>query len=487
MKSSFRAILCCVGLFVLPFLLANNYYIDDNGRATYGNLGWGPDGRPLADLLMKALLLSAHVTDIFPLPLIISVVMLSASMALFSRHFLPERPLSQVLLVMLAFFCNPYITEVFSYRFDALTLTAALSLSLLYCCWTNHGQWALRFIIGTAIIIAVYCLYQTVINIVVMMTIVAFFRQLETKTSPGEILVTLLRRVSELLMGSAIYLKIILPATFSDQNVSNHPTLAINDIITTIISNTHSYIGFISATLIKHHGGMRFLMLLLSIAIIAAAIISWRYLRQWPGSISLLLVVIALIAPVVAIIMIPGSLLLLQNPVLSPRSLVSVSGFMLLCAILFNAALTEKLKSLTWVMLIPVISSLTLFYAYGNALREQARFNDHILQDIKSDIRGLDYDEIYFIYHGTVPHAPVFKNALRNYPVIGALVPDYFRNWYWSVGNMRLNGINAGWPVPDVAHPERYICQGAPFAKHPDYILWKQESRVVVDFKRTGC
>jgi len=487
MKPSFRTLLLCVSLFVLPLLLANNYYIDDNGRAVYGNLGWGPDGRPLADLMMKALLFSGHVTDIFPLPLIIAVVILTASMARFARHFLPERPLSQVVLVMLAFFCNPYITEIFSYRFDVLTLCAALSLSLLYCCWTDHGRLALRFLIGTAIIVAVYSLYQTVINIVVMMVIVAFFRQLEMRTSATEIIATLLRRIGELAAGSLIYLKLILPATFSNQNVSNHPTLATDNILPTIISNMHSYVDYIIATLVKHQGGMRLLLVLLCIAVIAAAVISWRYLRQRPGPASIFLVVIALMAPVVALIMIPGSLLLLQNPIPSPRTLVSLSGFMLLWAVLFNIALPEKLKPLTWLMVLPVINALTLFYAYGNALREQSRFNDHLVQDIKTDTRELDYDAIYFLYNGKVPKAPVFDNTLRNYPVTSVLVPDYFRGWYWSVGNMRLNGINAGWPIPDTAHPERYICEGAPYVVRQDYILWKQDDVIVVDFNRTRC
>jgi len=487
MKLYFRPLLLCLSIFALPLLLANNYYIDDNGRATYGHLGWGSDGRPLADLMMKALLLSAHVTDIFPLPLIIAVVILAASMARFAHHFLSERPLSHVLLVTMAFLCNPYVTEIFSYRFDVLTLSAAIGLSLLYCCWTDRGKQARRFVIGSAIIIAVYCLYQTVINIVVMMAIMAFFLQLKMKTAPAEILTTLLRRIAELAAGSLIYLKIILPATFSNQNVTNHPTLAAGDLISTIISNTHSYAGFINATLIKHQGGMRFLLILLVVTTIAAGIISWRYIRHRPGPIACLIAVIALLAPLVALIMIPGSLLLLQNPITVPRSLVALSGFMLLCALLFNFALPKKLNFLTWLLILPVLNALTFFYAYGNSLREQAKLNDNLVQDLKTDTRALDYNTLYFVYNGNVPYAPVLKNALRNYPAIGALVPSYFRNWYWSVGHMRRIGVNAGWPIPEKALPEHYICRTRPFAVHQDYTLWKEDDVLVVDFNRTRC
>ena len=95
MKSSFRSLLVCTVLFVLPLLLANIYYIDDNGRAALGYTNWGPDGRPLADIMIKALFLSAHISDIFPLPLILGVLIISASLTQFARHFLPDRPSGQ--------------------------------------------------------------------------------------------------------------------------------------------------------------------------------------------------------------------------------------------------------------------------------------------------------------------------------------------------------------------------------------------------------
>ncbi|WP_421595364.1 glucosyltransferase domain-containing protein [Rahnella sp. PD4] len=490
MKSSFRSLLVCTVLFVLPLLLANIYYIDDNGRAALGYTNWGPDGRPLADIMIKALFLSAHISDIFPLPLILGVLIISASLTQFARHFLPDRPLSTILLVTLTFFCNPYLAEIFSYRFDVLTLSAALGLSLLYCCWTDHGKTWIRFVTGTAIIVAIYCLYQTVINILVIMVIAAFFRQMERQLSPGLILITLCRRFGELMAGTIIYLKLILPSTFSGKSEVNHPVLATDNLLTTIINNLHSYSQFINDTLVKHQGGMRFLMLILAVAVIAGLTITVRYLRQHHGAVTLLLCFAAVVAPFIAVFMIPGSLLLLQNALLTPRSLVGLSGFMLLSAWLLTMALPKRLKPLTWLLMIPVIQSLVFFYAYGNALREQAKFNDNLVQRIKSDTHELDYNSVYFIYSGTPPHSPVYENSLSNYPVLAVLVPDYFSNWYWPVGNMTMNGLQQRWASPatgvnvNIAH---YVCQTNPYASNQDYKMWKEDSVVVIDFNRTRC
>lgn len=490
MKSPLRPLLVCVFLFVLPLLMANIYYIDDNGRAAFGYTHWGPDGRPLADIMVKALFLSSHIADIFPLPLILAVVLLSVSLVKFSSHFLNNYRMSYAVLVALIFFCNPYLAEVFSYRFDVLTLSAALSLSLLYCSvMVGQRSW-IRFAIGTLIIVAIYCLYQTVINIAAIMVIASLYYQMNSREPAKVIFITLLKRLGELISGTLIYMKLILPATFSGKVEVNHPTLAGSDLISTAINNLHIYSQFINDTLLKGQGGIRFLVLLLAVASIASVVVSLRYLRQNREPMAIIICIGAVIAPFVAILMIPGSLLLLQNPLLSPRSLVGLSGFTLLTALLLAIALPERLKMLTWVLLIPIMHSLVFYYAYGNSLREQSKFNDNLVRQIKSDTRALNYNSVYFIYSGEAPRSPVYENAAQNYPVLSFLVPNYFSNWYWPEGNMRMNGLQQPWVAPDAgvdSDISHYICQTAVFASNQDYKMWMKGNVIVIDFNRTHC
>jgi len=490
MKPPFRSLLLSISLFVLPLLLANIYYIDDNGRAALGYTNWGPDGRPLADIVIKALFLSSHISDIFPLPLIATVLILAASLTQFSHHFLAGRSLSTVSLVSMTVFCNPYLLEIFSYRFDVLTLGSALSLSLIYCCRTDSGRRWLRFILGTGIIVAIYCLYQTMINIAVFMIIADFIRNLHERCEPTLILKSLARRIAEFFVGTLLYLKVILPATFSRQDVANHPTIATNNISVTIINNLNSYLNFVNSTLAKHQGGVHFLMIICLIAMISALVISLRYLRLHKGPLSLLVCFGAIIAPCVAVLLIPGSLLLLKNSLLTPRSLAGLSGYMLLTALLFTYALPQRLKSMNWLLIIPVLQSLILVYTYGNSLREQAKFNDDLVRQIKTDTRDLDYNSVYFIYSGQSAHSPVYNNAMVNYPVLSVLIPDYFSNWYWPVGNMMMNGLNQHWASPETGintDVNRYICHSVIFSRNQDYIMWKLDNVIVVDFNRTNC
>ncbi|WP_415175259.1 glucosyltransferase domain-containing protein [Pantoea sp.] len=80
-------------------------------------------------------------------------------------------------LATLSFFANPYLAEVFSYRFDVLTLSCALALSLVWVLLPPLNR-IVRFVTGIASIIAIYSLYQIAVNVAVMMALVVTFRQI---------------------------------------------------------------------------------------------------------------------------------------------------------------------------------------------------------------------------------------------------------------------------------------------------------------------
>ncbi|RRZ91587.1 glucosyltransferase domain-containing protein [Erwinia sp. 198] len=489
MTSSFRYLLFGTSLFAFPLLIANNYYIDDIGRSTLGYTNWGADGRPLADLVMKLLFLSSHMTDIFPLPLLLSVFMLAFSLHQFTKKALGGWQLPALVFIPLTFFANPYLAEVFSYRFDVLTLTAAISLSLLYFCLPSRNRW-LRFASGTLTLIAVYCLYQTAINIAVLLVMAGLYQQMVRQDKAKVILTTLLQRIVEVLLATVIYLKLILTVTFSGKNEANHPALATGNLLKTWTENSEAYSRFIADTLVKNHGGMHYLLGIAIAMWLAALALSLLFLRRQRGVMAAGVAVIALATPFIALLMIPGSLLLLQNPLLSARSLIAVSGFMLLAALAINYALTPRLQQANWLLLIPVVYGMTAYYAYGNALRQQDKFNQSLVQEIKWDMRELPSERFYLVFNGQAPQSPVYTNSLKNYPMLAVMVPDYFANWYWPFPYMKNNGFSALWPTPDsgvTTDTAQYLCYGKPVAQNQDYVMYRKDKVILIDFTHASC
>ncbi|MCP1438850.1 uncharacterized membrane protein HdeD (DUF308 family) [Erwinia persicina] len=489
MKPAFRYLLCCTALFAFPLLIANNYYIDDIGRSTLGYTNWGADGRPLADIVMKLLFLSSHMTDIFPLPLLLSIFMLAFSLHQVTKKALTGWQLPGLVLIPLTFFANPYLAEVFSYRFDVLTLTAAISLSLLYFCLPSHNRW-LRFVTGTMMLIAIYCLYQTAINIAVLLVMAGLYQQMARQDTAKAILTTLLHRVVEVLLATVIYLKLILTVTFSGKNEANHPALAVGNLWKTWTENSEAYSQFIADTLVKNHGGMHYLLGITIAMWLSALALSLLFLRRQRDVMAAAVAVIALITPFIALLMIPGSLLLLQNPLLSARSLIAVSGFMLLAALVINYALTPRLQQANWLLLIPVVYGMTAYYAYGNALRQQDKFNQSLVQEIKWDMRELPSESFYLFFNGQAPRSPVYTNSLKNYPMLSVMVPDYFANWYWPFPYMKNNGFSALWPAPDsgvTTDTAQYLCHGKPVAQNQDYMMYRKDKVILIDFTHASC
>lgn len=116
--------------FVLPIIIANQYYADDIGRSSGGYRMWLVDGRPFAEFIMTFFNLSETMSDLAPLPLIASCLLLSATLFLYRDKFLGKGFCA--FIVSLSFIANPALTSLFSYRFDVLTFT----FSIFFCIFT---------------------------------------------------------------------------------------------------------------------------------------------------------------------------------------------------------------------------------------------------------------------------------------------------------------------------------------------------------------
>ncbi|WP_205952337.1 glucosyltransferase domain-containing protein [Pantoea stewartii] len=491
MKKTINIYLIAVFLFSLPLLLANTFYIDDNGRAITGNALWGRDGRPLADLLMKILFLSSHVSDIFPLPLIITSVLIAVVLAHYHRRHFTSLKTWVGALAALSFFANPYLAEIFSYRFDVLTIGCALVLSIAWILFPVQKTW-IQFLVAVLAIVAIFSLYQIAANIAVMMVFVIVFGQMVNNAPATEIIRGLILRSAEFIVASAVYLKIVLPLTFSGEYAANHPAIAFEQLWLTACNNALAYWHFVNATFYKDGKGMAVLMVVLSASVVSAAIIASRYIKQQRNPARIIVAVIALFLPFAAFLMIPGSLLILQNPLLAPRVMLAVSGFMLFSATLLAWAMKGKWSFVNMVIAIPLLYAFTGIYVYGNAIHQQDEINAAITQRLKQDTNALSVGSLYMQFYGASPRSPVYLNSLNNYPVLSALIPEYFASWWFPFPYMAIRGFQAKNPIQDnitVSNEDLVmaLCHGERIAHNQDYDLYKYHDRLTVDFTLKGC
>lgn len=175
-------------LYVFPIILVNVCYNDDLARAMYGATGWNGDGRPLGELLILLLCGGEPIVDLAPLPLILSVLVLSYALVVYARIYLNFITSEYIqIIILLSVLMNPFAISNLSYRFDCIIMFTALSVPFIL--FSASDALSLRKIFVYSVIagIVVMCLYQPALGMFIILFIVhSFFVVVERrKASTG--------------------------------------------------------------------------------------------------------------------------------------------------------------------------------------------------------------------------------------------------------------------------------------------------------------
>ncbi|WP_241651019.1 glucosyltransferase domain-containing protein, partial [Rosenbergiella nectarea] len=227
-------------VYILPIILANIYYYDDYGRALLGYTHWyTTDGRPAAELLMRVFLQSRNMYDIFPLPIISGLLLLTFAFLLFIK-FLNIND-AKFLVVGLSILANPYFIEPLSYRFDSLIFLASISFSLFFI---YPAAKKIRFFFGVICTVIVLALYQTSFNVLLCIATIPIYFEAKNNRNYNEVIKKLLSTLAELTTGLTVYVvweKIIMKTITNDY----HPSTITGSVVVKILSNFESYIIFV--------------------------------------------------------------------------------------------------------------------------------------------------------------------------------------------------------------------------------------------------
>lgn len=468
-------------LFVIPVILANIYYYDDYGRALLGYTQWNKvDGRPLAEVAMVTLMQSTKMYDISPLPLLAGLVVLSIS-AKYFIEIIDSKASWYAVPVFLSILSNPFILEPLSYRFDSLIFLLSLAVALAYVYEPRKIKHSLVW--GFACSISVLFLYQTSFNVILCMLAVRFLVKCNSGFDAHQIMKRISLSVIELAL-AVITFTLANKYIFKLEANSYHPGVATGNIFKKVIDNISEYIQFVNDL---HPLGKPAILLILLISIVSSLKVASK--AKASGKLSKILIYIcSFTIPFLCLIASAGILLILDKPLLTPRSVIGFSGFMVFSSTALYLSLKRKI--FTFIFLVPFMSSLLTCFAYGNAYKEQYKVFDSIAQNIITDTQDYRDGSLNFSFEGIAPSSEIYKNSVKELPILSKLIPGEFYNGWWAVMYMRKAGWvqNPSW-YSSIKFPDAHelACRTLPIAKRKYYYIFKEDNFLLIDFNKSTC
>jgi hypothetical protein len=123
-------------LYVLPLILADFPYIDDNWRSLSAGMAWAEQGRLFAELFYNALTFSNAAPNIFPLPLLIATVAMASALTSLTFHYFRQPTVARC-LVLLPLWYNPFFLQNLSYQYDGPIMVLSL-VAVIYAITFRH-------------------------------------------------------------------------------------------------------------------------------------------------------------------------------------------------------------------------------------------------------------------------------------------------------------------------------------------------------------
>lgn len=361
-------------LYVLPLILADFPYIDDNWRSLAAGNAWAGQGRLFADWFFQALTFTDAAPNIFPLPLLLASVAMSLALTRLTFHCFTEPTLASC-LVALPLWYNPFLLQNLSYQYDGPIM--ALSMVAVICAITFEGASRVqRWLVPAALLGLAIGQYQISFNVFLGLCCVELIRAVQRQMPWPEILRMVGWKLAQAGLGILIYSVTAYPFMETLRktdllNLDTNPLLQIGINFTRVLQNVA----------LLFHGGYSWVFAALVLGAIAGIVRLVQYRQhRWP---TLLLCLLTL--PVLALL-VPGITLLFRDFNEGARTLMGFGVLLLGLFYLAHIALASGHRRLPLLLIIPLLATLSLSFAYGRVLSLQKTFSTSALYSLSHDI-----------------------------------------------------------------------------------------------------
>ncbi|ARP85385.1 hypothetical protein CAL13_03495 [Bordetella genomosp. 9] len=488
----FLAALALYGLALYPILHADRFYIDDLGRSLSGYLGWGTDGRPLANVVMELANLGTPLVDLSPLPQLAAIGMFAWLATVLEKRFRLSGAWAAP-LALLPLLASPFFLENLSYKFDALPMSLAACLAA-QAGFAELRGWrdAAR---GAVAVLASLCLYQAAVNVFIVLALLGLvLKQLDRET-PRAVFQQGATRILQLI-GAAIVYSFIAGKTVHGHYASQHAALAgPSSAVETVWRNLHDGLLFVVACLRSPAGGVLLIQIVLAVAgtLVIAALYAGTWWRSSQNRTRVLLAANIVVLPAALLLAAWGPMLLLQSPVLVPRTQIGVGAIAVFCNVCIAALISKYRGSskLAVVILAAAAYPLIIFASvYGNSLGLQKDYELAISRDVADDLARASGTVAVrrLALKGSAGMPPVVAHNASKFPLLTRLVPVHLtEGWGWAEDQFKHAGVALPYGA---AAPEQIAaiesCRFSYVSRRAAYTLYVADGVAVVWFRNAS-
>ena len=420
-NKSFLFVFMSYILFSLPIFLSNVYYMDDNARALYGYT-WSRSGRIFSTFIMNALDLRLNnIIDCAPLGQILGLAVLACAAVLFTqrvtRQSAPDWVALSICGVPLA--AQPFFLENLSYKFDALPMLMAQACAVFACALPL--DWSLRRKTGVciALVFSIMAFYQPSLNTFLGLSLIVFLADCQHDNCARAWRSLGIKVVSLVVAGVFYKAAIVRYFVHGDFESSHAVAVGLHDVsFMQFKNNAEEVLGLLNALLFS--GAKPIFLALYAVSTLVTFFCGFQILKKKTKE-DIVSGLFVFMIPFAILFLLSGIMFLLKNPYSVPRTFVSFSTCVIFANIFFLQPFAQKFR---WVGLLPIVYFFVISFSYGNALKENARFQTYHIERVAGvlDDAGFEAGDDLFLY-GDEVQSPIVHNAVIAMPVLGRLMP----------------------------------------------------------------
>ncbi|SDZ22064.1 glucosyltransferase domain-containing protein [Pseudomonas sp. NFIX28] len=372
--------LVATSLYVLPLILADFPYIDDNWRSLSAGTAWTEQGRLFAELFYKALTFSNAAPNIFPLPLLIATLAMAAALSRLAFHYYSQPTLAGC-LVLLPLWYNPFFLQNLSYQYDGPAMALSL-VAVIYAIVYRSPYRALQWLVPAALVALAIGLYQISLNVFLGLCCLEVIRGANDRTAWPRWWEMIGWKIAQAALGWMIYCVTAYP--FMEQT----RTLLLNGSAQPLLQLQVNIGRVLEKVALLFHGGFAWVFAALALCALAGCgcLVANLLKRPDSGLRKLVMGLACLLALLLVIVLVSGIALFFRDFNEGARTLMGFAMLLVLLFYLSHLALAALHERLPLLLMVPLLAMLALSFAHGRVLVAQKTLVASALLSLERDI-----------------------------------------------------------------------------------------------------
>ncbi|WP_419711838.1 glucosyltransferase domain-containing protein [Pseudomonas sp. NFX224] len=379
-RQVWRFFLLATLVYVLPLILADYPYIDDNWRSLSAGMAWAEQGRLFTELFYNALTFNNAAPNIFPLPLLIASLAMASALTSLTFHYF-RQPTITGCLVLLPLWYNPFFLQNLSYQYDGAAMALSV-VAVIYAITFRHHRRSVQWLVPAFLIALALGLYQISLNVFLGLCCLELLRVANDRMPWPQWPALIGWKLAQVVLGWLIYSVTAYP--FLGQNRA----LLLNWSAQPLLQLDVNILRVLEKVVLLFHGGFAWVFAGLLLCAIAGAVgLGMNIVQRKESAAKRLLIGLLCVLSVPALLLlVSGVALLFRDFNEGARTLMGFAVLLVLLFYLSHLALASVHERLPLLLLVPLLAMLSLSFAYGRVLTVQKTFATSALNSLDRDI-----------------------------------------------------------------------------------------------------